>query len=52
MDIINMNEVLLASSTRNIVPVVKVDNTVIGKGLPGPMVKRLNEILAEYQKTY
>ncbi|MDP6793107.1 MAG: aminotransferase class IV [Anaerolineales bacterium] len=51
-DLSNMNEVLLASSTRNIVPVVKVDNTVIGKGLPGPMVKRLNEILAEYQKTY
>jgi branched-subunit amino acid aminotransferase/4-amino-4-deoxychorismate lyase len=47
-----MSEVLIASSTRNIVPVVKVDDTVIGEGIPGPMVKRLNEILTEYQKTY
>ena len=51
-DLSNMNEVLIASSTRNIVPVVKVDDTVIGEGIPGPMVKRLNEILAEYQKAY
>ncbi len=51
-DLSNMSEVLIASSTRNIVPVVKVDDTVIGEGIPGPMVKRLNEILAEYQKAY
>jgi branched-subunit amino acid aminotransferase/4-amino-4-deoxychorismate lyase len=51
-DLSNMNEVLIASSTRNIVPVVKVDDTVIGEGIPGQMVKRLNDILAEYQKHY
>jgi len=51
-DLSNMNEVLIASSTRNIVPVVKVDDTIIGEGIPGPMFERLNEILAEYQKTY
>ena len=51
-DLSNMSEVFLASSTRNIVPVVKVDNTVVGKGVPGPMAKRLNAILAEYQRNY
>ena len=48
----NVNEVLLTSSTRNIVPVVKVDDTVIGDGVPGPMVKLLNKLLADYQRTY
>ena len=48
----NVKEVLLTSSTRNIVPVVKVDDTVIGDGVPGPMVKLLNDLLADYQRTY
>ena len=51
-DLSNMNEVFLASCTRNIVPVVKVDDTIIGEGVPGPMVKLLNNVLAEYQSTY
>ena len=48
----NMNEVILASSTRNIVPVVKVDDTVIGDGVPGPLVKLLKKLLADYQRNY
>ena len=47
-----MNEVVLASSTRNIVPVVKVADTVIGDGVPGPLVKLLNKLLDDYQRTY
>ncbi len=52
VELSNVKEVLLTSSTRNIVPVVKVDDTVIGDGVPGPMVKLLNNLLADYQRTY
>ena len=47
-----INEVFITSSTRNIVPVIRVDKTVIGKGIPGKMVKRLSDMLEEYQENY
>lgn len=48
----NMTEVFITSCTRNIVPVVKVDDTVIGDAVPGPMVKFLNNIVGDYQRNY
>lgn len=40
------DEVLLTASTREVVPVVRVDETVIGRGQPGPVAARL---LAAYR---
>lgn len=40
------DEVLLTASTREVVPVVRVDETVIGPGRPGPVAARL---LAAYR---
>ena len=51
-DLPKINEVFITSSTRNIVPVIRVDKTVIGKGIPGKMVKRLSDMLEEYQENY
>ena len=51
-DLPKINEVFITSSTRNIVPVIRIDQTVIGQGIPGRMVKRLSDMLAEYQENY
>lgn len=38
------DESFLTSSTKEIVPIVKVDQTKIGSGKPGPMTQKLHEI--------
>ncbi len=42
-DLDTAEEAFLTSSTREIVPIVKIDNRVIGSGLPGPLTRRLLE---------
>lgn len=37
-------EVFLTSTTREIMPVVRVDETVIGKGSPGEMTKKIHKL--------
>ena len=51
-DLQNMDEAFLTSSTRNVVPVVKVDDIAIGNGKPGPSVEKLNDIYMKYQESY
>jgi branched-chain amino acid aminotransferase len=40
-DYYNADEIILTSSTKEVVPVVKVDDVIIGDGAPGAMTKRL-----------
>ena len=40
-DIFKSEEAFFTSTTKEIVPVVRVDNHVIGEGVPGPITKRL-----------
>jgi len=40
-DMLEADEVFITSSTREIVPVVRVDHTAIGSGKPGALTKRL-----------
>ena len=42
-DLFGADEAFLTSSTKDIVPIVQVDQTTIGPGVPGPMTKRLIE---------
>jgi branched-chain amino acid aminotransferase len=42
-DLANADEAFLTSTTREIVPVVRVDSLVIGEGRPGPVTTRLRE---------
>jgi branched-chain amino acid aminotransferase len=42
-DVFVADECFLTGSAAEIIPVVKVDNRVIGSGKPGPLTKRLNE---------
>lgn len=41
------DEVLLSGSSKGIVPVVRIDDAVIGEGRPGPWAARLSQALAE-----
>ena len=41
------DEILLTSTTRGVVPVVALDDHVIGKGVPGPLAK---ELIAYYRE--
>lgn len=46
-DVLQASEVFLTSTTKRVVPIVQVDNTIIGNGKPGPVVQR---ILSELMK--
>jgi branched-chain amino acid aminotransferase len=45
-------EVFITSSIREIVPIVKVDDVVIGAGRPGDTTKRIRALFAEYVARY
>jgi branched-chain amino acid aminotransferase len=45
--IISADEMFFTSTTREIVPVVRVDDRVIGSGRPGPVTQRLRAAFAE-----
>ena len=46
-DIASAEEMFFTSTTREIVPVVRVDDRVIGAGKPGPVTQRLRAAFAE-----
>ncbi|MCW5911576.1 MAG: aminotransferase class IV [Cyclobacteriaceae bacterium] len=46
-DVVQAREVFLTSTTKRVVPVVQVDDTIIGNGKPGPVVQ---QILSELVK--
>src|SRR5690606_7546639 len=46
-DLLGADEAFLTSTTREIVPVVRVDAASVGGGNPGPLTRRL---LAEYRR--
>jgi branched-chain amino acid aminotransferase len=43
-DLFSADEVFLTSTTREIVPIVRVDDRVIANGTPGPLTRRLLEV--------
>lgn len=46
------DEAFMTSSTRNVVPVVRIDDFKIGDGKPGGITKKLGKAFQEYQKEY
>jgi branched-subunit amino acid aminotransferase/4-amino-4-deoxychorismate lyase len=42
-DLFGADEAFLTGTTREIMPIVKVDDRDIGSGLPGPVTKTLHE---------
>ena len=49
-DVYIADECLLTGSAAEVVPVVKVDNRVIGDGKPGPVTRQLTERFREYTR--
>jgi branched-chain amino acid aminotransferase len=47
-----LDEAFLTSSTREVTPIVKVDNIAIGNGVVGEVSKRLMQLLNQYTKNY
>lgn len=43
-------EVLLSAATREVVPVTRLDGRAIGRGIPGPVWRRLYNALQEYKE--
>jgi branched-chain amino acid aminotransferase len=47
-DLAALDEAFLTSTTKEILPVVQIDEHVIGTGKPGPQTKRLTELFYDY----
>ncbi len=44
------SEILITSSTREIVPVIELDSVKVGKGVPGPVFKKINQLFQDYKR--
>lgn len=47
-DAFSADEVFLTSTTRGVVPIVRIDDSLIGEGIPGPVTRKL---MALYQRS-
>jgi branched-chain amino acid aminotransferase len=47
-DLLGADEAFLTSTTREVVPVVRVDEATVGDGRPGPLTRRLIEAFRAY----
>ena len=45
------SEIWLTSSTREIIPIVQLDNEIIANGKPGPLWKTMNQLFQDYKKS-
>jgi len=44
------NECFITGTTKKVMPVVRVDDSVIGKGKPGPVTRRIMKLFGEFEK--
>ncbi len=51
-ELLASNEVFIASSTKEVVPVVQVDDNSIGDQLPGPVTRKVMELFRTYTEQY
>ncbi len=51
-ELLGADEVFMASSTKEVMPVVQVDDQVIGDQRPGPLSKRVMEVFKNYTREY
>ena len=48
----SVNEAFITSSTRNVVPVVRIDDIELGDGKPGKVVEKLRKSFKRYLENY
>jgi branched-chain amino acid aminotransferase len=49
-DLAHMDEAFLTSTTKEVLPVVQMDDLVIGEGHPGPVTRRVMELFTAYTR--
>jgi branched-chain amino acid aminotransferase len=47
-DLFNANEVFITATTKKVMPVIKIDDSKVGTGKPGPMTRKLIELFNNY----
>jgi branched-chain amino acid aminotransferase len=47
-DFLNADEVFLTSTNRDLVPVIQIDQSIISKGIPGPLTQALLKLYRQY----
>lgn len=45
------SEIWVTSSTREIVPVIEVDDSMVGAGVPGPVYQKMDQLLQTYKQS-
>jgi branched-chain amino acid aminotransferase len=51
-EIAGMEEAFISASNKEIVPIVKIDDTVIGDGKPGPDTRQVMQVFREFTTAY
>ena len=51
-ELLDSDEAFMASSTKEVVPVVQVDDQVIGARRPGPVTQKAMELFRNYTNNY
>jgi len=49
-ELASADEIWLSSSTREISPVIRLDDTTVGAGVPGPLWKRMITLYQDYKE--
>lgn len=52
VEILRADELLLTASNKEVVPVVQVDDAVIGNGVPGPNTRKVMKIFRDYTAAF
>ncbi len=52
VELLSADEVFMTGSSKRIVPVVRIDETVIGAGTPGPVTRQLLQAFDDFAKAY
>ncbi|MEK9174151.1 MAG: aminotransferase class IV [Patescibacteria group bacterium] len=47
-EVLNADEAFLTGSNKGVVPVVQIDEAIIGEGIPGPVTQRLVQLYQEF----
>lgn len=51
-ELLSADEIFITGSSKRIIPVVQVDETIIGEGTPGPVTRRLMNVFDEFVKKH
>jgi D-alanine transaminase len=51
-DLPQLHELFLTGTTAEVLPIVRVNRATIGKGIPGPVTRKLQQVYADAVKDF